>query len=704
MLVYGATMFLSAFLLFLVQPMTGRFILPWFGGAPAVWTTCMLFFQALLLAGYAYAHGIATNLPLRRQARLHVALLVASSVAVLWFSVAPSPAWKPVAGESPVERILGLLLVSIGAPFLLLSATAPLLQSWFSRTRPERFPYKLYAVSNLGSLLAILSYPFLIEPSIALRRQATIWSWTYMVFALACGLVAWKVMSAEAIEPVGDSEMEPRTLDKPGAASHFLWLALTACSSIMLLATTSMMSQDLAVVPLLWILPLSLYLLSFVMCFQHERLYWRPLFLIGLVASIAWMTFVLKGSVFTPLRTQIVCYSLTLFMVCMVCHGELVRLRPASKYLTSFYLMVAGGGALGGFLVTVIAPRVFQGFWEYHFGLLATTLLVIWIVFRDGAVSGRRRPAQAWAAVGVLSVLWVSLAFVLGRNVRESTERNVEMARNFFGVLKVQELYTTDPEQHQFSLVHGRIEHGYQFVDPMKRHWPVSYYGPTSGMGTAMLLHPNRTHQMSMRIGVIGLGAGIASVYGAPGDIIRFYEINPDVVRLSDKYFTYRKDSRARNDVTLGDARVTLERLRAANESQQFDVLVVDAFSSDAIPVHLLTREAFDTFRFHMKRDGILAFHVTSRYFDLKPVLRNLVVPGPNPQTQAVWFNDLANPDHATDRTDWVLLTNNQLFLNNPEVRARITPWPDAVPRPVKWTDDYSNLVSVIYERDRGKD
>jgi hypothetical protein len=690
--------------------MIGKFILPWFGGAPAVWTTCMLFFQALLLVGYAYAHGIATKFPLRRQARLHIALLIASSIVVLWFSIAPSASWKPVGDQSPVERILGMLLVTIGAPFFLLSATAPLLQSWFSRTRPERFPYRLYALSNLGSLLAILSYPFLIEPSITLRRQATIWSWTYAVFALACGLVAWKVMSAQAIEP----EMEPRdfspgdpagadaaVLHRPTAATQFLWLGLTACSSIMLLATTSMMSQDLAVVPLLWIVPLSLYLLSFVICFQHERLYWRPLYLVGLVASIVWMTFVLSGSVFVPLRTQVVCYSLTLFMVCMICHGELVRLRPASRYLTSFYLMVAGGGALGGFLVTVVAPRVLRGFWEYHFGLLATTLLVIWILFRDGAVPEHRRSAQSWGVVGVLSVLWIALAVALGKNIRESTQSNVEMARNFFGVLKVQELFKDDPSQHQFSLVHGRIEHGYQFVDPIKREWPVSYYGPTSGMGTALLLHPNRQYRMSMRIGVIGLGAGIAAVYGGPGDVIRFYDINPEVVRLSEKYFTYRKATKARSDVTLGDTRISLERLRAEKESQQFDVLVVDAFSSDAIPVHLLTKECFETFRYHLKRDGILAFHVTSRYFDLKPVLRNLIVPGPGPQMQALWFNDPGDPEHATDRTDWVLLTNNQMFLNNPEVRRRITPWPDAVPPPIKWTDDYSNLFSVIHERGR---
>ena len=701
MIVYGATMFLSAFLLFLVQPMIGKFVLPWFGGAPAVWTTCMLFFQALLLAGYAYAHGLASSTTLRRQARLHIGLLIASSLAVLWFSVAPSPEWKPVGAQSPIERILGMLLVTIGAPFFLLSATAPLLQSWFSRTRPERFPYRLYAVSNLGSLLAILSYPFLIEPSIALRRQATIWSWTYVLFAVACGLVARRVMSAQAIEPMGDQAGDEALAPaaKPTAGQNFLWLALAACSSIMLLATTSMMSQDLAVVPLLWILPLSLYLLSFVICFQHPRLYWRPLFLVGLIASVAWMVTVLSGSVFVPLRTQIVCYSLTLFMICMVCHGELVRLRPASKYLTSFYLMVAGGGALGGFLVTVVAPRFLRGFWEYHFGLLAVTLLVIWILFRERPKTADQSPVRLYALCGVLLMMWATQAYYLQKNIRESLDRNVEMSRNFFGVMRVQELYTDSPDQHQYSLVHGRIEHGYQFLDSVKRRWPISYYAPTSGLGAALMLHPNRQYKMPMRIGAIGLGAGIVAAYGQGGDVIRFYEINPDVVRLSEKYFTYRKETLARSDVTLGDARVSLERERADRVSEQFDVLIVDAFSSDAIPVHLLTRESFETFRFHLKRDGILAFHITSRFFDLKPVVRNLVMPGPAPQQQALWFYDPGHPSQAADRTDWVLITNNQGFLNNPEVKARITPWPDAVPKPIKWTDDYSNLVGVIHER-----
>ncbi len=759
MFVYGATMFLSAFLLFLIQPLIGKYILPWFGGAPAVWTTCMLFFQALLLGGYAYAHALASRWPLRRQARLHIALLLGTILAVLWFSIAPSQGWKPHDDQSPILRIMGLLLVSIGAPFLLLSSTAPLLQSWFSRTRLESFPYRLYAVSNLGSLLAILSYPFLIEPAVSLHLQAVLWSWIYTAFALMCILLSLKVMSARAIEHSVGRLDEAQAGAKPGAARHFLWLGLTACSSIMLLATTSMMCQDLAVVPLLWILPLALYLLSFVICFQHERLYWRPLFIGGLAACTAWMGFVLFGSVFVPLRWQILCYSLTLFASCMVCHGELVRLRPGSRYLTSFYLMVAGGGALGGFLVTVIAPRLLRGFWEYHFGLLATTLLILWVLFRDrtGALYRGRpvvawglwgalcagwavltlmianydwradsvhaamiaipfltmaavvvdrkgvrwfgHPPRVWAVWGVLGFSWIMLAIVLGRNIRQSTESSVEAARNFFGVLRVQELYKDDPGEHQFSLMHGRIEHGFQFQDAEKRDWPVSYYSPDSGIGVALRLHPLRLQGMPMRIGVIGLGTGTSAVYGERGDFIRFYEINPEVVRLSDKYFTYRKDSPARSDVVLGDARISMEREREQGESQQFDVIAVDAFSSDAIPVHLLTRECFETYRYHLKPDGILAVHITNRYFDLSPVVRNLIPPGPGQKMQALWFHDLGSGSRRTDRTDWVLLTASREFLADPDVQANVTPWKDPVPPPLVWTDDYSNLFSLIHER-----
>jgi hypothetical protein len=762
MLLYGATMFLSAFLLFLIQPMIGKYILPWFGGTPAVWTTCMLFFQALLLVGYAYAHALVRRFSLRRQARIHMVLVSATILVVLLFSIFPSPAWKPADGQSPVLRILGLLLASIGAPYLLLSATSPLLQSWFSRTHPAASPYRLYALSNIGSLLAILSYPLVIEPAIRLSHQGSTFSWIYAGFGLMCLLVSVKAMKTPLPEsgsdaPVGNELpiVEPR----PAPARYALWLSLTACSSIMLLATTGQLCQDLAVVPLLWILPLALYLLSFILCFQYERLYYRPLFTAGLAASIVWSCLVLYGGVTVSLLSQILSYSCMLFTACMVCHGELVRLKPGTRHLTSFYLMVAAGGSLGALLVTVGAPYVFKGFWEYHYGILITAMLTLiilfgdrkgplyqgkrlevwtlwaviltsWIVLAPQIVNdiyksrwfylglaalilvamaaflldfmGRRyaqRPIRVWLVWGMLCASWLALAFVLRNHIQLSRDNSVAARRNFFGVLRVLDLFENYPGQHSLTLMHGRIEHGFQFQDPEKRYWPVSYYGPESGVGLAIGKNPHRLEMQPMRIGVIGLGTGTLAAYGNAGDTIRFYEINPQVLELSDKYFTYRKDSKAKIEVVLGDARVSLDRERQQGVSQQFDVIAVDAFSSDAIPVHLLTRECFQTYRYHLKKDGILAFHVTNRYFDLKPIVRNLV---PDGSMQAIWIDNPGSTAWGTDHTHWVLLTSNAAFLANPEVQGNITPWSGPAPPLKFWTDDYSDLISVLHERKDG--
>lgn len=698
MLLYSVTMFLSAYLLFLVQPLIGKYILPWFGGTPAVWTTCMLFFLTLLLGGYSYAHALASRWPLRRQVMLHFFLV---TVTLLSLPIVPSPAWKPMDGKSPVMHILGLLLVSIGAPYFILSSTSPLLQSWFSRTRSGVSPYRLYSLSNFGSLLAILMYPFLVEPALSLRRQATIWSWSYAAFVLMCFLLSLKVLRTPERETRShgaasgeDTHDEPR----PDLGRRLLWLALTTCSSVMLLATTNEMCQDVAVVPLLWILPLALYLLSFILCFQHERLYWRPLFVPGLAAAIVWTCFVLYGGVFVSLRLQILSYSVTLFASCMVCHGELVRLKPGSRYLTSFYLMVAGGGCLGGILTTLAAPHLFKDFWEYHAGLLATAVLTLIVLFRDSrSPLYYGRPAAAWAAL-YLSV--AALAFALTMHIRQSMENSVETRRNFFGVLRVLDSDKDNPTQRHLTLMHGRIEHGFQYLDQEKRYWPTSYFGPDSGVGLAITLHPRRLagdyRQRNLRIGVVGLGTGTLATYGTDGDYVRFYEINPEVVRLSDKYFTYRKDSSARIDVVLGDARVSMERERQRHEPQMFDVLAVDAFSGDAIPVHLLTRECFQSYFYHLKDDGILAIHISNRYFDLSPVVRNMAALDPEHEMQALWIDDPGNDAQGTDSTDWVLLTRDRQFLENPDIQKSVRAWDHPIPPPIFWTDDYTNLFRLM--------
>lgn len=564
MIFYGVMMFLSAFLLFLIQPLIGKYILPWFGGTPAVWTACMLFFQALLLLGYSYAHALASRWPVRLQAKIHLSL---AALTVLALPIIPSQSWKPLDGQSPSLRILGLLLVTIGAPYFLLSSTSPLLQSWFSKSRRGASPYRLYSLSNLGSLLAILSYPFLVEPSLSLSRQASIWSWCYTAFVLLCVLLSWKMLRlSESKGSTLDAALFSEMSDEPapGVGRRILWLALTACSCFMLLATTNQMCEDVAVVPMLWILPLALYLLSFILCFQHERLYWRPLFIPGLAAAIVWTCYILYGNVYAPLRLQIMSYSLTLFAACMVCHGELVRLKPGPRHLTAFYLMVAGGGVIGGILVTLVAPHLFKGFWEYHLGLLLTVMLTLIALFRDSkGPLYRGRPVWVWAA---LYISFAGLVFALTYQIRQSMQDTVETARNFFGVLRVLELNKEDPQEHRLSLMHGRIEHGFQFFDKGKQYWPTSYYGPDSGVALAITLHPGRGAagypRQPLRLGVVGLGTGTLATYGMQGDYIRFYEINPEVLRLSNEYFTYRRNSGAHIDVVLGDARISMERER----------------------------------------------------------------------------------------------------------------------------------------------
>ena len=698
MVLYGATMFLSAFLLFLIQPLIGKYILPWFGGTPAVWTTCLLFFQVLLLLGYSYADVLASRFPLRRQAGLHLFLILTT---LFTLPIIPSQAWKPLDGGSPVFRILGLLLVSIGAPYLFLSATSPLLQSWFSRTGNGTSPYRLYSISNLGSLLAILSYPFLFEPALSLGREASIWSWGYAGFAVLCVLLSLRILRSPVHGvipiPAAGGETEPER-PRPGIGRHFLWLALTTCSSALLLATTNQMCQDVAVVPLLWILPLALYLISFILCFQFERLYYRPIFIPGLIASIVWTCFVLYGSVFVDIRLQILSYSTTLFACCMVCHGELVRLKPRPRHLTSFYLMVAGGGTLGGVLITLVAPHVLKDFHEYHLSILATAALTLAILFQDSKGKlYRGRPIFVWA---FLYVSFIALAVALGLHIRQSSANSLETTRNFFGVLRVLEFSKDDPSEHRFTLMHGRIDHGYQYFDPEKRYWPTSYFGPDSGVGLAISFHPHRREfdprKRILRIGVIGLGTGTLATYGMEGDTVRFYEINPEVIRLSDKYFTYRKDTPAHVEVVLGDARMSLERERQRNERQGFDILAVDAFSSDAIPVHLLTRECFETYLYHLNPGGILAVHVSNRYFDLGPVVRSMASVDPARNMQALWISGQGVESRGTDSTDWILLTSNQEFLTNPEILDRVTPWENPPNPGVFWTDDYSNLFGLL--------
>ncbi len=691
------TIFLSAFLLFQVQPLIGRYILPWFGGGPAVWTACMLFFQLLLLVGYAYAHLISSRLRRAHQAWLHVGLLAVS----LWFlPIKPDAAvWKPLTPEEPTGHILALLLATVGMPYVLLSSTAPLIQRWFSLTYPGQSPYRLYALSNAGSLLALLTYPVVMEPSLTLGTQVVVWSLAFAVFAVLCGWSAahFARLPAPATSPATTADPD-HSDPKPALPTILLWLGLAAMGSVMLLATTNQMCQEVAVIPFLWVLPLSLYLLTFIISFEHERWYRRRSSGLLLAATSVSAVIVLAGGAHVPLWIQIIVHSVTVFACCMSCHGELARAKPHPRHLTLFYLAVAAGGALGGTFVALGAPRLFSGYWEYHLGLAGCVLLVLIAWYRDGVRHrSSQRPIDWWGRVGlVYALLLLALLYQTHRHASDA----LAVSRNFYGVLRLDE--RTDLAGPKLTLTHGRVIHGYQYQDPEKRLWPTAYYGPDSGVGLALTHHPLRKegnpHNGGLRVGVVGLGAGTVAIYGRPADYFRFYEINPAVLRYSNEYFTYRSTSAAKVDVVLGDARIRMEREIADGAAQQFDVLAVDAFSSDAIPIHLITRESAAVYWKHLKDDGVLLFHVSSRSLDLAPITRALAE---DCGCEAVRIESPKDEARGVSKATWVALSRNQAFLSNDAIRNVAKPWNDQDRPPLLWTDDYAALWQVLeFDRD----
>ncbi|HKJ02912.1 MAG TPA: hypothetical protein VJ997_10670, partial [Longimicrobiales bacterium] len=611
LLLFGTAIFSGAFLLFQVQLVVTKYILPWFGGSPAVWTTAMLFFQAMLLAGYAYAHLSVRHLSRRGQAALHVALLVAAASAL---PITPAESWKPDGVTGPVVRILGLLLVTVGLPFLALAATSPLLQEWFSGLRPRFSPYRLYALSNTGSLLALLSYPLVVEPALTRTAQADLWAWGFQGFALCSGVCAVLAVRARApdddVAPVGGVRA-----GAPGRAQRVLWLALPAVASVLFLAVTNQISQDVAVVPFLWVLPLSLYLLSFILCFERDGWYLRPLFAGLVLPALAGVVWVLYLGAEASLATQLAVHSAGLFVFCMVCHGELARLRPDPGHLTHFYLMVAGGGALGGVFVALVAPALFNGFFELHVGLVALGVFVLmaWMVDDGLALNQPRFQPFYLPIIGVFLVL----AAALGRHAFVSVDDYETVDRNFYGVLRTSRSWNPNHgggEDFRI-LYHGRIVHGFQYLGVAGSRRPMSYFGPHSGIGLAAGL---LRRDGGLRIGVVGLGVGTMAAYAGEGDVIRFYEINPVVESLATTLFLYLKETPARWEIVQGDGRLSLEReLReAGGVGRDYDLLVLDAFSGDAPPTHLLTREAFAVYMSHLAENGVVAVNVTNRHID----------------------------------------------------------------------------------------
>jgi hypothetical protein len=674
---FHAPIFLSAFLLFQMQPMIGRYLLPWFGGGPAVWTVSMLFFQALLLAGYAYAHWLGSRPSLRLQIAAHLAALAAS---LLFLPIVPREnLWKMATGGDPSGRILVLLAVTVGGPFFVLSATGPLLQRWHHLSRPQQSPWRLYALSNFGSLLALVSYPFAVEPFVRLRTQAWTWSALYAGFAALCAGTAWRLRSAPRSAAGADTEAVPR----PAFRTVLFWLGLAACGSTLLLATTNQISQDVAVVPFLWVAPLSIYLLTFILSFEGKQWYRRPLFACaaGVLGPAACAT--ASASVTVSWWDQLGLYLAALFVACMVCHGELALSRPSPRHLTVFYLAIAAGGALGGAFVALGAPRWFTEFNEYPIGLAAACLLGLAGWQRTGALSRWtsgsfrfRIPIVALLFGGVTSVA----ALVAGSN-----PNTLARSRNFYGILRVSE--SADANGPLRELTHGRIRHGFQYLEGPQRKWPTAYYGPHSGAGIALHALAGRPR----RVAIIGLGTGTLAAWGHSGDTFRFYEINPDVEAVARAWFSFLKDSPARTEVVLGDARVQLEREPA--DAQRFDAIAVDAFSGDAIPLHLLTAECGDIYRRRLLPGGLLLLHVSNRSLNLEPVARGLAR---HLGWKAALFASGPNAETGESTSRWVLITENSSFLEQPGIAGRISEWTDGGRPPIAWTDDFASLWHVL--------
>lgn len=693
---YAITIFLSAFLLFQVQPLIGKFILPWFGGSPAVWTTCMLFFQVVLLAGYSYAHLITSKFKPKAQTAGHIVLLL---VSLAFLPIAPdADVWKPADSRTPIVGILSLLTFTIGLPYFLLSSTGPLLQESFRR-ETGRTPYRLYSLSNTGSLLALLTYPFLFEPQLTLRMQILGWSWSYALFVLLC---CWSAMGLARPAMAGAGAIsEPIEAGPPPSVRDVgLWLALAACGSAMLLATTNQLCLEVSSVPFLWIVPLAIYLFTFIICFDHERWYHRGIFLVLLAAAVLLACYALYKGNGMPLWQQLLVYSATLFVCCMVCHGELAQSKPAPQYATLFYLMVAAGGAVGGILVALVAPLVLRDFWEYQLGLIFTVILAAVSTLAGSANRTSDLPRMAWI---VASIVCVSAGFALGVGIglpggESGGEKNLETTRNFYGVLRVNQLEDLyDDNGPKRELIHGRIQHGFQYLDRDLRLWPTTYYGRSSGVGVAIDHHPRRANtdpeQRTLRIGVVGLGCGTLAAYGKAGDYVCFYEINPEVIRISDEYFTYRQDSAAEVEVVLGDARIEMERQKAEGKLRKFDILAIDAFSSDSIPMHLLTLQCVELYREHLKPDGLLCVHISNRYLDLAPVVAGIAEAV---GCQCVFIDSDGDTTQGTDRATWAIVTANEEFLKTPEVTGAILSSDDRDDRKIIWTDDYGSLWQAL--------
>lgn len=690
MIRYCLTIFLSAFLLFQVQPMIARFILPWFGGTAAVWTTCMMFFQTLLLLGYLYAHLMRRFVSPRVTWLIHLGLLLVAAATV---SVIPGDSLRPSGNENLTLGIIGVLGFTIGVPFFVLSSTGPLIQAWQSSSHRGHSPYRLYALSNLGSILALVTYPFLVERYFSMNSQALMWTIGFYCFSIACCWSGWQTVrlrdwaASENKKPEGSADSKNRA-GRPGLMETLVWFVLAATASIILLATTNLLCQEVASIPFLWILPLSLYLLSFIICFDRPTLYRRLIFMPLVVGGAVVAVGLIHLGLFTGLAFQIIALSTVCFSASMVCHGELERSKPTPDYLTSFYLVVAFGGAAGGVFVCVVAPQMFSGFLEFHVGLIVSLLVVlcslIWPTGQRVEAFGTGvkllKYGGAMSVFVVLAIVLSSAVYFLDPSYQQGL---IFRGRNEYGLVSVVE------KDGYRQFINGRVEHGGQKLEDEKEMEHISYYVPESGVGVAFEAYREISEE-SLNVAVLGLGAGAMATWLESGDRIVFYEINPMVVEIAEDYFSFLERSKGETRVKLGDGRLQLQKEMESGNSERYDLIFIDAFSSDSIPIHLLTAECFEVYLDRLKPEGVLVAHITNRFIDLQPVILNHSLE--NGLTPILV--DYRSPDGSL-KTRWVLMTKNKKFEKSERVKQFQREWPADV-APVGWTDDYSSVAALL--------
>jgi len=717
---FTLTIFVSSFLIFLVQPLLSRYILPWHGGSPAVWTTALLFFQTALFSGYAYAHLGRRFLRGARPFRLHAVLLLA---AVATLPIIPAESWQPRGGEDPTWLILGMLAATVGAPFLLLAGTGPLLQAWYAAAHPGRSPFALFAMSNTGSLLALLAYPLFVERWWGGARQAWVWSGGYV---LLVALVALLVLLTGRRELVGHAN-DPAAADddRPTAGRRALWLVWALLGVVTFMAVTLQLTENIATLPFLWVLPLAVYLVSFIVTFAGERFYPRRIMLPVTAIALLALWAVTPGQ-FAELGLavsfsswwQIGLFGTGLLAVTVTCHGELYRLRPGHGRLTEYYLFISAGGMLGGIFVGAVAPAVLAVARELQLALIAVPVLLL--VTRLSETKWRPAGGALRAGFAAGIIFTAVLGVLLTRQAASLTGDALFTHRNFFGTISTHLLDGDSDRHRRLIMKHGGTKHGAQYLKESYRPLPVTYFSPFTGVGLALTSYQElHGQQRSLKVGVVGLGVGTLAAYGREGDEYRFYEINPAVHGLAvreygepDLRFTYLTDCRAELTVVEGDGRLQLAReLAAAPTGGSFDVLVLDAFTSGAIPIHLLTREAVQLYDDHLRPEGILAIHISNKYLDLAPVVRRVAEDRGFRCARVVNkrrdFTDQPEVDcDISNRSVWMILYRETAFAEH--LAGRMLPLVsegeltvtrcENLPLPPGrvWTDDYSNLFDAL--------